>query len=187
MNALIYTEDSKLIVRKENGLQYDFENVDRPELGFDFDVLVYDDVEVKILKWEDGKQFDEQEHTALTEEDKLSIETYIKNSEPPLGYNLNQQYINQLERLVLDYQTQCSEIYGMYDLLYATAAGREGSNHPRRSDARRALEYFDNIWFCFENVVEEIRQTREDTLKDFSHYAGAIPDPLVTPDSRSNR
>ena len=75
----------------------------------------------------------------------------------------------------------------MYDLLYATVAGREGSNHPRRSDARRALEYFDNIWFCFENVVEEIRQTREDTLKDLSHYLGAIPDPLVTPDSRSNR
>ena len=120
MNALIYTEDSKLIVRKENGLQYDFENVDRPELGFDFDVLVYDDVEVKILKWEDGKKFDEQEHTALTEEDKLSVETYIKNSEPPLGYNLNQQYIRQLERLVLDYQTQCSELYGMYDLLYAS-------------------------------------------------------------------
>ena len=74
MNSLIYTEDSKLIVRKENGLQYDFQNVDRPELGFDFDVLVYDDVE-EILKWEDGKCFDEQEHTALSEEDKLSIET----------------------------------------------------------------------------------------------------------------
>ena len=75
----------------------------------------------------------------------------------------------------------------MYDLLYATAAGREGSNHPRRSDARRALEYFDNIWFCFENIVSEIQQTREDTLKSFDQYASAIPDPLVTPDSRSNR
>ena len=51
----------------------------------------------------------------------------------------------------------------------------------------RALEYFDNIWFCFENIVSEIQQTREDTLKSFEQYASAIPDPLVTPDSRSNR
>ena len=53
----------------------------------------------------------------------------------------------------------------MYDLLYATAPEEKGQI---TLDVlmQEALEYFDNIWFCFENVVEEIRQTREDTLKD---------------------
>lgn len=100
MNALIYTEESKLIVRKPNGLQYDFENVDRPELGFDFDVLVYDDIEVKILEWKEDLDFNDQDKVALTDEEKGEIERYIENSEPPLGYNLNTQYIRKLEEMV---------------------------------------------------------------------------------------
>ena len=39
-NALIFTEDGNLFVRKSNGLEYEFQNVDRPELGFEYDVLV---------------------------------------------------------------------------------------------------------------------------------------------------
>ncbi len=50
-NCFIYTEESKLIIRKPNGLEYEFDNVDKPELGFDYDVIVYDDIEVKILNW----------------------------------------------------------------------------------------------------------------------------------------
>ena len=49
MNALVYCEFGNLLVRKPNGLEYRFENVDKPDLGFDFDVLVYDQIEVKIL------------------------------------------------------------------------------------------------------------------------------------------
>ena len=40
MNSLIYTEESRLIIEKPNGLRYEFENVDKPELGFEFDVVV---------------------------------------------------------------------------------------------------------------------------------------------------
>ena len=70
MNSLIYTEESRLIIEKPNGLRYEFENVDKPELGFEFDVVVYDDIEVKVLKWEDDKgNFDEQTHTNLTNDE----------------------------------------------------------------------------------------------------------------------
>ena len=89
MNMLIYDENSILRIRKPNGLEFSFENTDRPDLGFEFDVLIYDDIEVKILKWEDGKSFDQQTKDPLTETDKDSIETYIENSEPPMGSNLN--------------------------------------------------------------------------------------------------
>ena len=79
MNALIYTEDQKLIVRKPNGLQYDFENTDQPELGFDYDVLVYDDIEIVIEKWDDNKCFDDQIKRELTLAEKDIIENYIEN------------------------------------------------------------------------------------------------------------
>ena len=58
MNALIYCDFGNLFIRKPNGLEWSFENTDRPELGFAYDVLVYDDIEVKILKWEVDKPFD---------------------------------------------------------------------------------------------------------------------------------
>ena len=186
MNALIYTENGKLIIRKPNGLEWEYENVDQPELGFDYEVLVYDDIEVKILKWNDEiRDFEGQEKSILTDEDKRSIELYIENSEPPLGYNLNTQYVNRLEHTISQYTQATSELYGMVDLYYATYAGREGSNHPRRADARRTLEYFDAIWSVFETVANEIQQTREDTLKPLDDYLAAFPDPMVTPDSRT--
>ena len=61
MNALIYCENGNLTIRKPNGLEYRFDNVDKPDLGFDFDVLIYDQIEVKVLKWEEGKPLDQQE------------------------------------------------------------------------------------------------------------------------------
>ena len=61
MNMLIYCENGNLTIRKPNGLEYTFENTDKPELGFDYDVLVYDDIEVKILKWKDDTNFEDQE------------------------------------------------------------------------------------------------------------------------------
>ena len=65
MNALVYCEFGNLLVRKPNGLEYRFENVDKPDLGFDFDVLVYDQIEVKILEWDKDKPFDEQDTQPL--------------------------------------------------------------------------------------------------------------------------
>lgn len=185
MNALVYNQDSRLTIRKPNGLEWDYDNVDKPDLGFDYEVLIYEDIEVKILKWEDGKCFDDQEKEPISDSEKDAIELYIDNAEPPLGYNLNTQFINRLERVVIDYTNETAQQYGMYDLNYANIAGREGSNHPRRADARRTLEYFDAIWSVFESVANEIQQTREDTLKPLDDYLAAFPDPMITPDSRT--
>jgi hypothetical protein len=96
MNAFIYDEKGTLFVRKPNGLEYDYTTVDKPAFDFDFDVIIYDDIEVKIVNWEDGLSFDQQAKTALSNEEKDMIEQYIENSEPPMGHSLNSQFINNL-------------------------------------------------------------------------------------------
>jgi len=86
MNMFIYDENGNLIIRKPNGLEYTFENTDKPNLGFDFDVVVYDDIEVKIVEWEDGKDFDAQQKINLNDTERDAIEQYIENSAPPEGW-----------------------------------------------------------------------------------------------------
>jgi len=182
MNALIYTEDQKLIIRKPNGLQYEFANTDQPELGFDFDVLVYDDIEVIIEKWEDGKCFDDQVQRPVTGGEKEIIENYISNSEPPVGITLNNQYaqdlMNQLKGNVDDFMGN----YGFEDLTEVTFAGREGSNHPYRSNARRVMEYTDSQYVIYDQLVNEIFATREDHLKDIQEYINKLPIASLLPD-----
>jgi|TARA_B110000908_G_C10251911_1_gene452637 hypothetical protein len=187
MNSLIYTEESRLIIEKPNGLRYEFENVDKPELGFEFDVVVYDDIEVKVLKWEDDKgNFDEQTHTNLTNDEKDSIETYIANSEPPIGYNLNNQYLQQMNELCKEYVVSCAEKHGFDSHIEASYVGREGSAHPYRSNARRVLEYTDAIWCCYVQIADEISTTREDLLKSYDKYCEVIPQPQIATDGQNN-
>ena len=76
-NALVFTEDNNLFIRKPNGLEYEFQNVDKPELGFEYDVVVYDDIEIKIMKWNREVGFDMQEKTDLSESEKSMVEQYI--------------------------------------------------------------------------------------------------------------
>ena len=61
MNALIYCENGNLTIRKPNGLEWQHEQVDKPELGFEYDVLVYDDIECKVEKWVENVPLEEQE------------------------------------------------------------------------------------------------------------------------------
>lgn len=70
MNALIYTENSQLIIRKPNGLEWDYDNVDAPELGFPYDVLVYDDIEVVIENYDHNKKWDDQTQRPLTSRER---------------------------------------------------------------------------------------------------------------------
>ena len=51
MNALVFDIDGNLFIRKESGLEYTFENVDAPALGFEYAMVVYDEDEFKIVKW----------------------------------------------------------------------------------------------------------------------------------------
>jgi len=182
-SELIYGEDGVLHITKQNGLRYSFENVDPPALGFEYEVLIYADLEIKIEKWEDDKHFDEQESFFLTDADKDSIELYIENSEPPLGFNLNRQYINEINNVCHDFVNEQMKMTGFDNLNEVVYAGREGSAHPRRSDARRIMEYADAVWMCYVQVEEEIYNTREDTLKDMQEYLSVIPTPLLAPDT----
>lgn len=182
MNALIYTEDQKLIIRKPNGLQYEFDNTDQPELGFDFDVLVYDDIEIVIEKWEDDKCFDDQVKRPLTNPEKEIIENYIANSEPPAGVTLNNQYVQDLVDQVKGHISDFLDNYGFDDLTEATFAGREGSNHPYRSNARRVLEFADSQYVIYDQLVNEIFATREDHLKPIQDYLNQLPQASLLPD-----
>jgi len=183
-SELIYTENGELRITKPNGLSYSFENVDAPELGFEYDMLVYSDIEVKVLKWDDSLGFDSQDHVKLNDEEKDAIELYIENSEPPIGYSLNNQFLRSINDLCHEnVKSQC-DVYGFDNEVDVLIAGREGSAHPRRSHARRVLEYIDAVWCCYQQVEEEILNTREDFLKDFEEYISVIPQPLQAPDSQ---
>jgi len=182
MNALIYTEDQKLIIRKPNGLQYEFDNTDQPELGFDFDVLVYDDIEIVIEKWDDDKCFDDQVKRPLTNPEKEIIENYIENSEPPAGVTLNNQYVQDLVEEVKGNIANFLDNYGFDDLTEVTFAGREGSNHPYRSNARRVLEFADSQYVIYDQLVNEIFATREDHLKPIQDYLNQLPQASLLPD-----
>ena len=61
MNALIYCEHGNLWIRKPNGLEWEHKNVDRPELGFEYEVLIYDDIECKVEKWNDEVELEQQD------------------------------------------------------------------------------------------------------------------------------
>ena len=78
MNAFIYDSDGTIFVRKPNGLEYNYENVDKPAFEFEYDVVIYDDIEVKIERWEDGLGFDQQKKVALSKEECEIIEQYIE-------------------------------------------------------------------------------------------------------------
>jgi hypothetical protein len=183
-NALIFTEESNLFVRKPNGLEYEFKGVDRPEIGFDFDVLVYDDIEVKILSWNREVNFDMQDKTDLSDAEKEMCEQYIENSEPPFGTSLNNQVMASLTDRANNYLNEVVDIHGFTDLNEVIFAGREGSNHPQRSNARRVMEYGDAVYNVLDQICQEVRATREDTLKDMEEYMKHLPQPTRLPDHR---
>jgi hypothetical protein len=177
MNMLIYCENGNLTIRKPNGLEWTHDRVDKPNLGFDFEVLIYDDIEVKIPKWEDGKQFDDQDKIQLNDEEVDAIEQYIDNSVAPEGCTMGNQYSNQIATQAQDQINQQVDSYGFPDLMNVVAAAREGSNHPLRSDARRVLEYYDVMWNVYVGVMDEIRSTREDLLLPLDEYQSRFPQP----------
>jgi|TARA_S200000501_G_scaffold85582_2_gene78342 hypothetical protein len=174
-NALVFCENRNLYVRKPNGLEYEFQNVDKPALGFEFDVVIYDDMEVKILKWDRNKNFDEQEVIPLDAGEKELCEQYIANSEAPEGVNLHNQFVEQLGDYCRQQQEEVRMTYGFRDMEMVLIAGREGSNHPMRGNARRVLEYVDNTHQIFAQVTDEIFATKEELLKDYDVYRRQIP------------
>ena len=181
MNALIYCENGNLWIRKPNGLEWEHQKVDKPELGFDYEVLLYDDIECKVEKWQDGVDLENQDRLPLSETDKDAVEAYIENAEPPYGVSLNQQFVGRINEVVRNNQMQQCQRYGFDDMIEVLIASREQSSHPHRSDARRALEYVDAVANVAENLYREIAQTREDTLKSLEDYLLQLPPPSEGP------
>ena len=175
-NALVYTEEMKLFIRKPNGLEYEFDNVDKPELGFDYDVIVYDDIEMKVVKWDDSLgNFDNQIRVELENSEKDSIEEYIEHSEPPMGVTLNTQFCQKMSEEVSQALKDCTQSYGFDDLNEVLFAGREGSNHPHRSNARRVMEFGDACYNVGDQIQDTLIATREDQLEEFGHYQASLP------------
>lgn len=186
MNGLVYDWNGNLMVRKENGLEYTFENCDKPDLGFDYEVIIYEDVEVKILEWNEELSFEDQEKIPLSPEEKDAVEDYILNSEPPLGHSLQQQYVDKLTTAANQMREQEAHIYDFETFMEAVYAGREGSNHPQRANARRVLEFTDALYCVLEQVVSEVVSTREDHLNVYDHYLTRLPIPSQASDSMLN-
>ena len=46
------------------------QNVDKPELGFEYEVLIYDDIECKVEKWNDEVELEQQDRLPLSETEK---------------------------------------------------------------------------------------------------------------------
>ena len=185
MNALVFDMDGNLFIRKETGLEYTFENVDAPALGFEYSMVVYDEDEFKIVNWDGDKPIEEQQQEPLSESEKEMCEQYIANSEPPEGVSLQSQHVNRLEDVVSDHIQQMATDYGFNDFVMVIYAGREGSNHPYRSNARRVLEFGDAQNTVLAEVSAEIHATREDFLKPFEEYVNILPLPTSLPDHPS--
>ena len=122
--------------------------------------------------------------TALTKEECEMIEQYIENSEPPIGHSLNAQYINNLYRTTKEFIDQECQQYNFDSLSEVTYAGREGSNHPHRNNARRAMEFADAVNSVLDQLVQEIQSTREDFLKEYDSYESELPSPYTPEDTR---
>lgn len=186
MNMFIYDPEGSLQIRKPNGLEYGVDKVDKPDLGFEYDVLVYDQEEFKIVSWKADTCFDEQEKSPLTDEEKDAVEQYIENSVPPLGHTLGQQYVNKITDRVRQTQEMAANEYGFDSFHEAVYAGRQGSNHPYRANARMVLEFVDALYCQLDLIINEISQTREDYLKDISHYVVKLPSSAAAEDNRQN-
>ena len=137
------------------------------------------------MKWNNEVNFDMQEKTNLTDAEKQMIEQYIDNSEPPMGVSLNSQIIKKLYDMVNNYISESLDLHGFSDLAEVTFAGREGSNHPHRSNARRVMEYGDAVYNILDQITGEIIATREDIVKPLEDYAQHIPAPTGIPDHQN--
>ena len=99
---------------------------------------------------------------------------------------MNNQYIGEINRTARDNIQLHAQKHGFDDFFEAVYAGREGSAHPYRSDARRVLEYADAVNNVLDGLFREISVTREDTLKPIEDYLMALPTPSFLKDGGFN-
>ena len=179
MNCFIYDENGDLKIIKNNGLRFTVERSDKPELGFEYDVLVYAQDEFKIVNYDPDRPMEDQ-FLPLEDVEKDSIEEYILTVIPPTNCSLNKQYVEDLFDKIKEYQNAALDHYNfteVFDINDLLIAGREGSNHPLRVTARQYFEYCDVLYTQFEISKEQILTTHEDNLRDMEFYIGTLPNP----------
>ena len=98
-------------------------------------------VNIKLLIITIDLPFNEQEKSVLEDSERDAIEEFINQSEPPNGMCLNNQFMSDIENVTRDRINECADCYRFENLNECVYAGREGSNHPFRSEARRVLEF----------------------------------------------
>jgi len=172
MIAFIYTQDNILRLRDQRGLKWEYDGADAPDLGFEYDYLIYDDQKIKVIleRDKDGNPTGEEKITDLNNEEIDAVENYVMSSEPPADITLNLQYAHDLfDATHMNINEMCNRMR-FPNIYEALTAGREGSNHPFRSDARRCLEFFDQAWQIYEQLKVQIMSAPEDQLHPFDHY-----------------
>lgn len=176
MNCFIYDENGDLKIIKNNGLKFSIDRSDKPELGFEYDILIYADEEFKVVNYDPDRPMEEQ-ILPLEDVEKDSIEEYILTVIPPTEYSLNKQYVEELTDMIKEYEKSSLEYYGFNDVNDCLIAGREGSNHPLRVSARQHFEFCDVLHTQFEICKDQISTTHEDNLRDMDFYRATFPSP----------
>ena len=163
---LVYDHDNVLHITNEKGLRWNYDKADKPQFAFDYDFLFY-------IEKDDCFEIELNEETIqLDDEQKSEIVEYLNLLEPPLSITLANQYIDDLREITLQ---RINWVYEEVPVNFSCKgdcmiAGREGSQDPRRQIARRIMEWSDFALGLQERVEEELRQTLDEDVKDFSFY-----------------
>ena len=166
---LIYDHDNVLHITNEKGLRWNYDKADKPQFSFDYDYLFYIEQDA-CFEIELGENTSE-----ITDEQKSEILEYINLLEPPLKLTLARQYIDDLheqtiKRIEHIYQEVGESVCKFTCKADVMIAGREGSQDPRRQVARRIMEWCDFAHGLCERIVEELKQTLDEDLKEYPFY-----------------
>ncbi len=166
---LIYDHDNVLHITNERGLRWNYDKADKPQFSFDYDYLFY-------IEQDDLFEIELNDDTSeITDEQKSEILEYINLLEPPLKLTLANQFIDDLNEETLRrinhvYEDIANPVCRFTCKAEVMIAGREGSQDPRRQIARRIMEWSDFAHGICERIVEELKQTLDEDLKDYPFY-----------------
>tara|TARA_B100000925_G_scaffold254581_1_gene207561 strand:+ start:206 stop:841 length:636 start_codon:yes stop_codon:yes gene_type:complete len=169
---LIYDHENVLHITNEKGLRWNYDKADKPQFTFDYDYLFYiEEDNLYEIEINDSTEI-------MSDEQKVEIKEYINLLEPPLSLTLAKQYIddirNETKDRVLNALSMVNDHVSFHDRGDLMIAGREGSQDPRRQTARRVMEFQDFAYGLSERIIEELKETLDEDLKDFNHYLDGV-------------
>ena len=169
---LVYDSDNVLHITNEKGLRWNYEKTQKPQFGFEYDLLFYNPFD------NDKHLILNDEEIELEEEAIQEIEEYIRLCDPPAEVTLQAQFIEDLQDEVQDRINRVFEMMdsaGFTNTAELVIASREMSNDPRRQIGRRILDWVDFINGVNYRIREEIQATIEIDLKSFDDYLDQLP------------